>query len=184
MSTARTIRRFTAEPVADEVLARCLQAATWAPSGANAQGWRFVVLRSAEQRAVVAPPETRHVAGLDLLCPTLLVIHTSPVLGEADADAIVGAARNLLAKRLELGEGDLALLDEPLARWRASWTARLLEPTPKNRATNYTLAQSIDAGESTLVLYRDLLSNPGLSEAARKQLTDDPGFLVPRILAP
>ena len=144
----------------------------------------LVDLLDAEQRAVVAPPETRHVAGLDLLCPTLLVIHTSPVLGEADADAIVGAARNLLAKRLELGEGDLALLDEPLARWRASWTARLLEPTPKNRATNYTLDQSIDAGESTLVLYRDLLSNPGLSEAARKQLTDDPGFLVPRILAP
>ncbi|MDT5333061.1 MAG: hypothetical protein QOF31_4358 [Mycobacterium sp.] len=32
----------------------CLEAATWAPSGANAQAWRFVVLRSPEQRAVVA----------------------------------------------------------------------------------------------------------------------------------
>jgi len=28
--------------------------AGWAPSGANAQGWRFVALRSPEQRAVVA----------------------------------------------------------------------------------------------------------------------------------
>ncbi|RDH76589.1 nitroreductase [Mycolicibacterium moriokaense] len=54
MSTARTIRRFTDEPVDDETLMRCLEAATWAPSGANAQGWRFVVLRSPEQRAVVA----------------------------------------------------------------------------------------------------------------------------------
>jgi nitroreductase len=54
MSTARTIRRFTDEPVDDAVLARCLRAATWAPSGANAQAWRFVVLRSPEQRAVVA----------------------------------------------------------------------------------------------------------------------------------
>lgn len=54
MSTARTIRRFTDEPVDDATLARCLQAATWAPSGANAQEWRFVVLRSAQQRAVVA----------------------------------------------------------------------------------------------------------------------------------
>src|SRR6185369_9879087 len=54
MSTARTIRRFTSEPVDDATLSRCLQAATWAPSGANAQGWRFVVLRSPEQRAVVA----------------------------------------------------------------------------------------------------------------------------------
>jgi nitroreductase len=54
LSTARTIRRFTDEPVDDASLARCLQAATWAPSGANAQAWRFVVLRSPEQRAVVA----------------------------------------------------------------------------------------------------------------------------------
>ncbi|MGA7053727.1 MAG: nitroreductase family protein, partial [Mycobacterium sp.] len=54
MSTARTIRRFTDEPVDDVVLARCMEAATWAPSGANAQGWRFIVLRSPEQRAVVA----------------------------------------------------------------------------------------------------------------------------------
>ena len=54
MSTARTIRRFTNEPVDDITLARCLEAARWAPSGANAQGWRFVVLRSPEQRAIVA----------------------------------------------------------------------------------------------------------------------------------
>jgi len=54
MATARTIRRFTDEPVDDATLARCLEAATWAPSGANAQCWRFVVLQSAEQRAVVA----------------------------------------------------------------------------------------------------------------------------------
>lgn len=54
MSTARTLRRFTDEPVGDATLRRCLQAATWAPSGANAQAWRFVVLRSPEQRAVVA----------------------------------------------------------------------------------------------------------------------------------
>lgn len=54
LSTARTIRRFTHEPVDDTTIARCLQAATWAPSGANAQAWRFIVLRSPEQRAVVA----------------------------------------------------------------------------------------------------------------------------------
>jgi nitroreductase len=54
MSTARTIRRFTDQPVDDAMLARCLEAATWAPSGANKQQWRFVVLRSAQQRAVVA----------------------------------------------------------------------------------------------------------------------------------
>ena len=59
MSTARTIRRFTDQPVDDAILERCLQAATWAPSGANAQAWRFIVLRSKEQRAVVARAAAR-----------------------------------------------------------------------------------------------------------------------------
>jgi len=54
LSTARSIRRFTDEPVDDETLTRCLEAATWAPNGANVQAWRFVVLRSPEVRAVVA----------------------------------------------------------------------------------------------------------------------------------
>jgi len=54
MSTARSIRRFTDEPVDDDTLRRCFEAATWAPSGGNFQAWRFVILRSPEQRAVVA----------------------------------------------------------------------------------------------------------------------------------
>lgn len=54
LSTARSIRRFSDEPVDETALARCLQAATWAPSGANAQAWRFVILSSPASRAVVA----------------------------------------------------------------------------------------------------------------------------------
>jgi nitroreductase len=54
MSTSRSIRRFTDEPVDQDTLNRCLEAATWAPSGANFQAWRFVVLQSAELRAAVA----------------------------------------------------------------------------------------------------------------------------------
>jgi nitroreductase len=59
LSTARSIRRFTDEPVDEATLARCLEAATWAPNGANAQAWRFVVLRSPEMRAVVAKAAAR-----------------------------------------------------------------------------------------------------------------------------
>jgi nitroreductase len=54
LSTARSIRRFTDEPVDAERLDRCLQAATWAPNGANAQLWRFIVIDAPEQRAAVA----------------------------------------------------------------------------------------------------------------------------------
>ena len=62
LSTARSIRRYTSDPVDDAVLLRCLEAATWAPSGANAQCWRFVVLRSPEQRAVVQTAADRALA--------------------------------------------------------------------------------------------------------------------------
>jgi nitroreductase len=54
LSTARSIRRFTDEPIDDQTLGRCLEAATWAPNGANAQLWRFIVLDAPEQRAAVA----------------------------------------------------------------------------------------------------------------------------------
>jgi nitroreductase len=53
MSTATAVRRYRDEPVDDHVLERCLQAATWAPSGGNQQPWRFVVLRSEEARALI-----------------------------------------------------------------------------------------------------------------------------------
>jgi len=53
LATERAIRRFTDEPVDEETLGRCLEAATWAPSGGNVQHWRFIVLDSPEMRAVV-----------------------------------------------------------------------------------------------------------------------------------
>ncbi|MDV3125881.1 nitroreductase family protein [Mycobacterium sp. 21AC1] len=54
LSTARSIRRFTDEPIDDATLDDCLEAATWAPNGANAQLWRFIVLDAPEQRRAVA----------------------------------------------------------------------------------------------------------------------------------
>jgi nitroreductase len=44
MRTARAIRRFTCEPVDEGILARCIEAATWAPSGGNQQPWHFVAI--------------------------------------------------------------------------------------------------------------------------------------------
>jgi nitroreductase len=39
-------RRFTADPVPEEVLAELLEAARWAPSAGNLQPWRFVVVHA------------------------------------------------------------------------------------------------------------------------------------------
>jgi len=45
MSTCRAVRRLRPDPVPDAVLERLIRAATWAPTGANTQPWRVVVVR-------------------------------------------------------------------------------------------------------------------------------------------
>lgn len=43
----RTVRDFSNEPVPDEVIDAAIEAASLAPSGANRQPWKFVVVRDA-----------------------------------------------------------------------------------------------------------------------------------------
>lgn len=50
MSTLRAVRRLRPDPIADDVLQRVLQAATWAPSGGNRQPWRVIVVRDPERK--------------------------------------------------------------------------------------------------------------------------------------
>jgi len=45
ITTRRSVREFTGEPVSEEELDRLLEAARWAPSGLNNQPWRFMKVR-------------------------------------------------------------------------------------------------------------------------------------------
>lgn len=51
LRSRRSVRTFTAEPVARDVLVRALEGAITAPSSTNRQPWRFAVVRSAAMRA-------------------------------------------------------------------------------------------------------------------------------------
>jgi nitroreductase len=51
MSSQRAIRRLKPDPIPDDVLARIMQAAAWAPSGGNQQPWRVVMVREAGRKA-------------------------------------------------------------------------------------------------------------------------------------
>src|SRR5687768_14729965 len=44
MSRRRSVRHFSDRPVPREVVEDCVRAAAFAPSGANLQPWRFVVV--------------------------------------------------------------------------------------------------------------------------------------------
>ena len=50
----RSVREFTADPVAPEQVTEILAAGSWAPSGLNNQPWRFVVVRDGEARRELA----------------------------------------------------------------------------------------------------------------------------------
>ncbi len=50
----RATRQFSDQPVGDELVERCLVAATHAPSAENLQPWAFVVVRDPDQRARIA----------------------------------------------------------------------------------------------------------------------------------
>jgi len=45
MRTLRAVRRLRPDPIPADVLERVIEAATWAPTGGNAQPWRVVVVR-------------------------------------------------------------------------------------------------------------------------------------------
>ncbi|MEO1840353.1 MAG: nitroreductase family protein, partial [Pseudomonadota bacterium] len=54
MRTTFAARNFTDDPVPDEVIHNILDNARFAPSGANRQGWRVVVVRKHETKAALA----------------------------------------------------------------------------------------------------------------------------------
>jgi nitroreductase len=50
LRTTGAVREFTTDPVPDEVVARILDTARFAPSGANAQAWHVVLVKDADTR--------------------------------------------------------------------------------------------------------------------------------------
>jgi nitroreductase len=54
MSSQRAIRRLLPDPVDDEIVLKCIELATKAPTGSNKQEWEFVVVRDAEVKHQLA----------------------------------------------------------------------------------------------------------------------------------
>ena len=52
--TQRAIRRWTDQPVPDDLIWKVIEAGTKAPSGSNTQPWRFVVITDQETRDAIS----------------------------------------------------------------------------------------------------------------------------------
>jgi nitroreductase len=93
----RSIRAFRPDPVPEELLRRLVEAGIWAPSGGNAQTWRFVV--------VTDPAGIRRIK---MLSPGLL----------GDPPAVIAVCQNLdeaERKGSTLGRDVLTLMDSAMA---------------------------------------------------------------------
>ena len=105
----RSIRRFKPDPVPDEHITALLDAARLAPSGCNAQPWRFRIVKDTESklRLAHAAYEQSFIAGAPVIfvcCADVNGYLTGTVSGIQDLGkigAIEGRIVNLLLKRAE-----------------------------------------------------------------------------------
>ena len=124
----RSVRRYTSEPVSDELLHKMLEAGRWAPSWANTQCSRFVVAqeRTKDKIAGLFDPESRNAKIINSV-PAVIVI--CGVLGQAGFKSgenisdkgdwymfdTALAAQNMMLTAHDLGLGTVAmgLFDAP-----------------------------------------------------------------------
>ncbi|MBI4334148.1 MAG: nitroreductase family protein [Chloroflexi bacterium] len=50
VKSRRSIRKFKPDPIPDEYVDKIIEAARWAPSGANCQPWEFVIVKNKETK--------------------------------------------------------------------------------------------------------------------------------------
>jgi len=173
MRCAPTTRGFTDEPVPPAVLLRALDAARFAPSGGNRQGWRVIAVRDPELRRKLGElylPHWRaylHRLGMD------------SVLEDPDADPVLrrrigGAdlyARSLGEVPLHLVVGvrldDLAVTDAALPRTSIVGGASIY-PFVQNLLLALR-AEGLGAAMTTLLVP---------AEAAVRQLLGIPGDVI------
>ena len=59
IKTRRSIRHYKSDPIDDKAILAILEAGRWAPSWANTQCWRFIVVRDSKVKAEVAESLTK-----------------------------------------------------------------------------------------------------------------------------
>ncbi len=106
ISNRRSIREFTSQPIARDLLMEIITAGIWAPSGLNNQPWRFVIIRDHEIKSKLA-----------LLTHYAHIVHGSPALiavyldqkkmydSVKDHQAAGACIQNMLLTAHELGLG-------------------------------------------------------------------------------
>ena len=102
----RSIREYTDQPIARDLLMEIISAGIWAPSGLNNQPWRFVIICDHEINNKLAV--LTHYAHIVQAAPALIAVHLDqkkmydPVKDHQAAGACI---QNMLLAAHELGLG-------------------------------------------------------------------------------
>lgn len=106
IKTRRSIRKFTDEPVSDEIIDKIIEAGTWAPSGLNNQPWKFAVIRDGELKTKISTL-TRY-SRIVLNANTLIAVFLDNSLSydrTKDCQAIGACIQNMLLAVHSMGLG-------------------------------------------------------------------------------
>ncbi len=106
IKSRRSVRKFTSEPVSDELTERILEAGRWAPSGLNNQPWRFAVITDSELRQAIS--ELTHYSKVVLAAQVLIAVFLDTEKSyhrEKDIQAIGACLQNMLLEAHSLGLG-------------------------------------------------------------------------------
>jgi nitroreductase len=104
--TRRSIRKFTDEPVPDDIVNKIIEAGTWAPSGLNNQPWKFAVIRDDELKIKIS--HLTHYSKIVLGANVLIAVFLDNSLSydrTKDAQAIGACIQNMLLFIHSLGLG-------------------------------------------------------------------------------
>jgi len=91
MRTTRAVRMLRPDPIPDDVLRRVLEAATFAPSGGNRQGYRIIVVRDAASKRELAERQRKFWGAY-------------AAAGRSAASSLPEAARDRTLKNLAAGD--------------------------------------------------------------------------------
>lgn len=106
IQSRRSVRKFTPEPVSEELIDKVLDAGRWAPSGLNNQPWRFAVITDAglKQEISKLTQYSKIVLAAQVLIAVFLDTETS-YHREKDIQGIGACLENMLLEAHSLGLG-------------------------------------------------------------------------------
>jgi len=106
IKSRRSVRKFTAEPVADEIIEKILEAGSWAPSGLNNQPWRFGVVTDMGLKEEIS--KLTSYSPIVLAAQVLIAVFLDPDRSyhrEKDIQGIGACLQNMLLETHSLGLG-------------------------------------------------------------------------------